>query len=304
MPLTEAKFIALEGNIRETWDAYFKNPQKKDFISDLFNVISKQSAQFTDYTLGAPGKMHDWNGSVHYDSLEAGYTKQYRATKKDTGIQVDADLYEDGEYEAIKSRVNNIAYGVYKTLIYETAQFFNGAFGTDITGPDSAGLCSASHHLVAGDTAQTNTYTLSLDYPAMETILNAMEQWKDDRGDPMLINGNRVIAGPYWRDTCKKLFGSDKEAFTAENQDNVYKDFSYVIHPLITGKKFFVVNTDVMKGGSGLNWFMRKDPRNNMQRDGATAAGDFNTEILSWKVVGRWVKGWTNWFWVAGSNPS
>jgi len=303
MALTEAQFIALEGNIREVWDAYFKNPNNKDFISDLYNVITRKTAQFTDYTLGAPGRMHKWNGSVQYDSIETGYTKQYKPEKFDTGIQVERDLYEDGEYEAIKTRVNNIVQGVQTTLLYDGVAPFNGAFSTATLGPDSAALCSATHHLVPGDTAQSNTFTLSLDYDNLETILNAMENWVNDRGDKMLINGNMIIAGQYWRKTCKQLFGSDKEAYTADNQDNAYKDFSYMIHPLIDGKKFFVVNKEIMKGGSGLNWFMRKDPRN-LERDGDIAKGDFNTEMLSWKAVGRWVKGWTNWHWVAGSNPA
>lgn len=301
MALTEQQFIALEGNIREVWDAYHK--MQKDYIPELFNVIKKDTAQFTDYTVGAAGRMTPWTGSVAYDTFEEGYEKQYRPTKYSTGIQIERDMYEDKEYERIKTRVNNVAYGVFKTLQYESAAIFNGAFGTGVTGPDGAGLCSASHKNTPNASAQSNTNTLSLDYSNLETVLRAMEDWTDDRGDKMLVNGNMIIASPYWRDTCKKMFGSDKEAFTAENQDNVYKDFAFMIHPLITGKKWFVVNKEIMKGGNGLNWFMRRDPRT-LERDGDAAKGDFNTEILSWKAVGRWVKGWTNWFWVYGNNPA
>ena len=299
MALTEAQYIELEGNIRETWDGFFK--MKKDFIPVFYNVIKRNTAQFTDFTFGAPGRMTAWAGSVAYDTFEKGYDKQYRPAKYSTGIQLDRDLYEDKEYEQIKNRVNNISYGVFKTLQYESADPFNGAFGTTVTGPDSAGLCSASHHIVSGDATQSNTGTLSLTYTNLETTLRAMEDWNDDRGDKMLVQGNMVIAAPYWRDTCKKMFGSDKEAFVADNQDNAYKDFKYVIHPLITGKKWFVVSEELMKGGSGLNWFMRRDPRK-LERDGDAARGDFNTEILSWKAVGRWVKGWTNWAWIFGNN--
>jgi hypothetical protein len=119
----------------------------------------------------------------------------------------------------------------------------------------------------------------------------------------MLVEGNMIIAAQYWRDTCKKLFGSKQEAFTADNQDNAYKDFKYMIHPLITGKKWVTVNEDLMKDGQGLNFWMRRDPRT-LERDGAAATGDFNTEMLSWKAVGRWVWKWTNWFWCYGNNPA
>ncbi|MFA4854192.1 MAG: hypothetical protein WC616_02445 [Candidatus Omnitrophota bacterium] len=299
MALTEQQFIELEGNIRETWDAYFK--MKKDYIPSLFNVIKRNSAQFTDYTIGAAGRMTPWEGSVAYDTFVKGYEKQYKPSKLSTGIQVDRDLYEDREYESIKTRVNNIAYGVFKTLQYESAELFNYAFTTTYTGPDSAGLCSASHKNIPTASNQSNTGILDLSYDNLEITLRAMEDWEDDRGDKMLIQGNMIIASPYWRDTCKKLFGSDKEAFVGDNTKNVYKDFKYLIHPLITGHKWFVVVEDIMKGGSGLNWFMRRDPRN-LERDGDAAKGDFNTEKLSWKSVGRWVKGWTNWFFIYGQN--
>jgi len=301
MPLTEQQFIELEGNINKVWDAYFK--MTKDYIPELYNVIKPNTAQFTDFTTGAAGRMTAWTGSVAYDTFEKGYEKQYRPSKYSTGIQIDRDMYEDKEYERIKTKVNNIAYGVFKTLQYESAEPYNGAFGTAITGPDGAGLCSASHKTIPTASNQSNTFTLDLSYDNLETILRAMEDWEDDRGDKMLVQGNLVIASPYWRDTCKKLFGSDKEAFVGDNTKNIYKDFSYVIHPLFAGKKFFVANKELMKGGAGMNFVLRRDPRT-LERDGDAAKGDFNTEILSWKAVGRWVKGWTNWFFIAGSNPS
>lgn len=301
MALTEQQFIELEGNINKVWDSYFK--MKKDYIPELFNIIKKDTAQFTDFTTGAAGRMTPWTGSVAYDSFEKGYEKQYRPQKYSTGIQIDRDMYEDKEYERIKTKVNNIAYGVFKTLQYAGAEIFNGAFGTAITGADGQGLCSASHKTIPTAAVQSNTGTLDLTYANLETTLRAMEDWTDDRGDKMLVQGNFIIASPYWRDTCKKLFGSDKEAFTADNQDNVYKDFEYMIHPLITGKKYFVANKDLMKDGSGLNWFMRRDPRT-LERDGDAAKGDFNTEMLSWKAVGRWVTGWTNPLFLYGQNPA
>lgn len=301
MALTEQQFIELEGNIRSVWDAYFK--MSKDYIPELYKVIKTSTAQITDFTTGAAGRMTAWTGSVAYDSFEKGYEKQYRPTKYSTGIQIERDMYEDREYTRIQTKVNNIAYGLFKTLQYESAEIFNGAFGTTITGPDSAGLCSASHKTIPTASNQSNTNTLDLSYDNLETSLRTMEDLEDDRGDKMLINGNMVISSPYWRDTCKKLFGSDKEAFVGENQKNIYKDFAFIVHPLITGKKWFLANKELMKGGAGLNFVIRRDPRT-LERDGAAAKGDFNTEILSWKAVGRWVKGWTNWFWIYGNNPA
>lgn len=301
MPITEQQFIELEGNVKSVWDAYFK--KKQDLITPIHNVIKDPTAQITDMTIGAPGRMTPWKGTVAYDTFEKGFTKQNRPGKSSTGIQIERDMLEDKEYRRMKTYINGVAYGVDKTLRYESAVILNGAFGTGIVGPDGVGLCSTTHHLVPDDDHQINSGTLDLSYDNIETTQLAMEALVDDRGDEMLIEGNMVIAGPYWRKTCEKLFGSDKEAFTADNTKNAYEGMKYFIHPLVKGKKWFLANEDLMKGGDGLNFWMRRDPRT-LERDGDAAKGDFNTEMLSWKAVGRWVTFWTNWFWIYGQNPS
>lgn len=299
--MNEQQFLELEGNIKEVFKGYFE--KKEDLISPVFNVIKDDTAQITNMTIGAPGRMNAWTGSVSYDEFEKGYTKQVRPSKFSTGIQVDRDMWEDKEYNRIKTHVNAIAYGVDKTIRYESAALFNNAFGTTYTGPDGVGLCSASHKITATSDNQSNTGILDLDYANLETTQLAMESWVDDRGDEMLVEGNLVIAGPYWRKICEKLFGSDKEAFTADNQLNAYKGMKYFINPLIKGKKWFLANEDLLKGGDGLNFWMRRDPRT-LERDGDAAKGDFNTEKLSWKAVGRWVQFWSNWFFIYGHNPA
>ncbi|MGE5436621.1 MAG: hypothetical protein ACM3O3_05285 [Syntrophothermus sp.] len=299
--ITTSTFIALEGNINDIKDAYYKN--NEEYYDKLFNVIRKKQSQFTDMTLGAPGRMKKWAGSVTYDDIDKGYEKQYRVTKYEDGIQIDRDIVEYKEYERIKPIVNNKLFGVVKTMRYESADIFNEAFSTaKYTGPDGASLCSASHRTIPGAALQSNTGTLDLTYDNLETTRRLMRSWKDDRVDKMLVEGKMVIAGDYHEATCKKMFGSDKEAFTDDNNINIYKNFSYFIHPLIEDKKWFVVDPDMMKGGSGLNFFIARDPHD-LERDGATATGDFNSEKLSWKIIGSWDKGWTNWFFIYGNNP-
>ena len=299
MPLTEQQFLVMEGNINAVWDAYYKH--NKDFIPDFFNVIKKSTAQFTDFTVGAAGRMTPWEGSVAYDKFSPGYEKQYRPNKLSTGIQIDRDMWEDKEYERIKTRVSGIAYGVHKTLVHDSAYIFNNATSTNIVGPDGKALGATDHKTTPDADEQSNLGSNELTYEGIEASDLAMEKFKDDRGDEMLIYGDFVIAGPEQRDNCKKLFGSDKEAYVGDNTKNIYQDQGFMIHPLIKGKRWLRVNKTLMKNGQGMNWFMRRDPRK-LERDGAAAKGDFNTEILSWKAVGRWDFGWTNWFFAYVNN--
>ena len=298
MPLTQSQFLEMEGNINAVWDAYHKH--KEDYIPDIFNVITKKTAQFTDFTVGAAGRMTEWQGSVAYDTFEKGYEKQYRPVKYSTGIQIDRDMWEDKEYERIKTRVNSIAYGVHKTLVHDSAYIFNNANSTVITGPDGKPLIATDHKTIPTADEQSNSGSNELTYPGLEASRRALRDLKDDRGDKMLINGNMVIAGSAQEDNCKKLFGSDKEAYVGDNTKNIYKGMKYMIHPLIDGNRWFLVSEELMKQGDGLNWFMRRDPRK-LERDGETALGDFNTERLSWKAVGRYTYGWTNFFFIYGN---
>ena len=298
MPLTQSQFLEMEGNINAVWDAYHKH--KEDYINKIFNVINKNTAQFTDFTVGAAGRMTEWEGSVAYDTFEKGYEKQYRPVKYSTGIQIDRDMWEDKEYERIKNKVNAVAYGVHKTLVYESAEVFNKATSSEIVGPDGKALIASDHKTTPGADDQSNSGTNELTYAGLDTSMQAMESFVDDRGDKMLIYGDMVIAGPAQRDNCKKLFGSDKEAYVGDNTKNIYSDMSFMIHPLISGNRWFLVNKDLMKGGAGFNWFMRRSPKT-LERDGSTALGDFNTEKLSWKSIGRWTKGHTNFFFIYGN---
>jgi len=299
MPLTKQQFLEMEGNINMVWNGYHKS--KKDYIGEFFNVIKKNTSQFTDLTMGTAGRMQPWDGSVAYDTIGKGYEKQYKPTKYSTGIKIERDMWEDKEYERIAKRVKEVAYGVHKTMYYESAEIFNKFTSSEIVGADGQPLGSASHKITPDADAQSNLFTNELTYDGLEATNLSAEAWQDDRGDQMDIYLDFVIAGPRQRDNCKKLFGSDKEAFVGDNTKNIYKDHGFIIHPLITGDKWFYVNKDMMKDGTGFNFFLRRDPRK-LERDKNLDQGDFDTEVLSWKSVGRWTKGWTNWFFIACNN--
>lgn len=300
MPITQEEFIALEGNIKSHSESYYKKTD--DYIAPFYTIETDETAQQTHTTQGAMSKMTEWDGTVAYDTFSYGYSKQVRPIKYSTGLQIPREMVEDGEYKKIKEKTNSMLFAVNKTLRYYSALLFEQAFSTGtFTGPDSAALCSASHHNVPGDTAQSNTGTNELTYDGVEATQLAMKNFTDDKEDKMLIELDLIIAGPNLQKTCKQLFGSEKEAYTADNQLNNYKGMKYLIHPLITGNKWFGANSDAMK--EELIWWMRRNPKK-IERDGATAAGDFNTEIISWKAVGRWKQYWKNWWFIYGNNPS
>ena len=297
--MTQAEFVELEGNIQKTFDAYSK--QKPDYLKQLFNVQTSTKAIENHFGVGAFGQMTPWTGTVAYDDFAGGYTNQYRHEKYSTGVEFNRELYDDEEFQAIKSRVNGTAYAVHKTLQVHGADVFNKAFeATGYNGPDGVSLCSDSHKISGrtGEVAQSNTGVLDLTIDNIDTVMLNMRNFKDDRGDVMDVLGDTIIVGSYWAKTVKQIVGSDKEAYTANNEINVFNDLKYIINPYITGKKWFMANMDLMKGGDGLNFFMRRDPKK-LERD-----SDFDSEVLKWKNVGRWSKGWDTFAFIYGNNPA
>ena len=303
MAMTEAQFIALEGSVKELFKAGLA--QKPDLNASFFKILTDQTAQFTDYMLGAAGQLSPWTGSVNYDDVDLAYSKTYRPKKYSTGIQIDRDMMEDGEYKRlIPMLTSSVADGINTFMNAKGAAFYNDAFaGSLSTTADGAALCSASHYMKSGGAAQNNTGTYDLNYANLNTVLKNMQRLENDRGDKMLIEGSMIIAGLNQQVNLKQLFGSDREAFVGDNQTNAFKDFSYKIHPLIDGDVWFVVNPVLMLNGSGANFWIRRDPKV-LERDGGAAMGDFNTEKISWKSVARLEIGATSWAWIYGSNPS
>jgi hypothetical protein len=278
---------------------------KVDYIPMLYNVINSKRARELHITKGTFGRMAAWNGTVNYEDPVLGYEKEYRTNKFSNGLQVDADTYEDEEYQSIKDDVTELLNSIYDTLQYDAASTFNNAFSSSYTGPDSVALCSASHRLVsAAESVQSNTDTLDMTVSNVDTVITRANEWVNDKGNQMCVQMNMIISGNYWRETGKKIVGSELEPFQANNDKNVIKQLldgdtlKYLCVPRITGKKWFMVSTTMMKSGKGLNWVMRKDPRK-LERD-----SDFDAEVLKWKAVGRWTYGWDSFTWCYGNNPA
>jgi len=295
MATIRENFLELEGSIQEVFDAY--DEKKTDYIPLMYNVQNSTRSQENHLGTGALGQMVEWNGTVNYDDFAKGYEKNYRHIKYTNGLTVEREVLLFKEYKKVANRTNKLAYSVYKTLQTHGASTFNQAFNATAIGPDGVSLCNSAHHLVPDDDAQNNTGTLDLTVDNLETTINAMYDFKDDRGDIMGVMPRVIIVGNYWLKTAKQIVGSDIEPFTADNQKNIYKDeVTYLHNPYITGKKWFMADPDLMK--MYLNWYNARDPKKVEYQD------DFDTEVGKYKSVGMWSKGWDNWAFIYGHNPA
>ena len=292
--LLRENWVEMEGSIQKVLDTIKKNTV--DLTSEFYNISKSNRSQENHLGTGEMGLMSEWDGQVNYDVFQKGYENNYRHKKYSTGIQIERELLDFKEFGEIKKRTNKKSYAIVKTLNHHAVQMFEQAFGS-FKSADGLSLCNDSHLIIPGADAQSNTGTDDMTVDAIEDAQNAMAEFKDDRGHPMMLEGKRIICGQYWKKTAKQIVGSKNEAYTSDNQKNVQDDLTYFCTPWIKGKKWFLIDPTAMKDGGGANWYMARDPRNWEYMD------DFDTEVGKYKAAGMWSNGVDSPFCVFGNNP-
>ena len=231
----------MEGSIQKVLDTIIKN--NTDLTKEFYNITKSNRAQENHLGSGEMGLMSKWDGQVNYDVFEKGHEQNYRHDKYSTGIQIERELLDDKEFGEIKKRTNKKSYAIIKTLNFHAVQMFEQAFGTFVSA-DGLSLCNGSHTIIPGADTQTNTGTEDMTVDSIEDSMIAMREFKDDRGHVMMVQPKLIICGEYWRKTAQQIIGSDREAYTADNQKNTYKSeegLQFMCTPWITGKKWFIV---------------------------------------------------------------
>lgn len=292
--LTRENFQEFEGVLRKVYDIAMK--KKKDYLPLLFNVDTSKRGSEKHMGIGSIGLMKNWTGQVDYDSVGKRWEKTYRHAKYSNGLPLERELFDDEEYAEIKRRTRLLATSVYMTRQTHGYSMLNNAFDTAYTGADTKPLC-ATDHPYAPDNAtdtQSNAGTYDLTPKNLEIVYNKMIDFKDDRGNVLGVNPRLIIVGNHYRKTAKEIVGSDKEPYTGDNTVNIYKDeMNYLYVPWILGKKWFLADPDLMK--DHFNWYNRRTPKIEFDPD-------FDTEVIKYKVVGRWSFGWDEWFSIFGCN--
>jgi hypothetical protein len=298
MPITREQWIEVESATYELWDLLDKdNP---DFNAMLYNVKKSTKSQENHLGIGSMGQMSPWTGTVSYAEFKKGFEKGYRHAKYSSGIQAEEELYLFEEYDEIAKRTSKLNESVYKTLQAHGVSTFNNAFDSTFAGPDEVALCSETHDYSPSDgTHQSNTGTYSLTPPNLRTVYNKMLKFVDDKGDMSFTMPTILLTGIEYDEEAEKICGPNagsKEPGIADNDANILKGrLTHIFHPLITGKKWFLIDGKRMK--NRLYWYNALIPK--IKTD-----GDFDTEVQKFKVVGLWSYGYDSWDFLYGCEAS
>ncbi|MCL6559351.1 MAG: Mu-like prophage major head subunit gpT family protein [Firmicutes bacterium] len=295
MGMTREQFAEfLNPIIHEVYDLTLR--EKKDFVTELYDVNTTKLWEETIHGVGALGLMQPWAGTVHYDDAVPLYKKTFVQKKYSLGLQIERELWEFSQHAKIKDRIKGLATSVFRTRQLHAISVFNNAFTAN--GADGVPLCSANHPFSPSDpTVQSNTDTLALTGDNLEAVAIKMQEFTDDRGNKLLIQPDTLIVPRALKAKALEITKSDKKPHVgAENAINVHygEDWDVVVIPWLTdANNWFVVDSQLMKQ-IGLKWFESRKPIPERNED-------FDTEFLKWKVVCLYDYGFVRWEWIFGN---
>lgn len=231
--------------------------------------------------------------------FDKGYIKTYTHREYPAKITIQRKMLDDNLYPQITDAARRVGVATMRKKEIDAASVFNNAFSASFTGADAVALCSDSHPQSpdrAGST-QDNNFALVLNKTNLRTVREAMMAFTDDRGNKLGITPDLLLVPPALEDDALPLVQSALDPSSANNAINPMASRFKVVtwHYLTDSNAWFLIDSTQMK--LSLDWFTRTPE---------TLTREVRDETLSssWIAYMRYSFGWSDWRWVAGSNPS
>lgn len=291
---------ALEPGIRE-WFFLGANRRASN-VMGLFGVMTSEKAAEHMSGVGAlsPDSWEQFSktGAVPSVSFDAGYKKTFTNTSYVVSLRVSADLIADSQYTELMNMSEQFGDSATLKRYTDAASVFNNAFSSSFLGADGVALCSDSHPngpTVSG--TQDNNGTLSLTKANVRTVREAMQAFKDDRGNIVSVVPNAIVVPPALEDDAIEITRSVLDPNTGNNTVNPqFGRFSVITdHYLTDSNAWFMVDSVLAR--QSLKWFDREPLSIRLD----------TVEKTVWAVYVarmRYAYGWRDWRWVYGNNPS
>ena len=289
--------VALDPALQEV---FFQEYEQIPMIlaGQILGVRQSTQARETIQRVGSFGEPQAWNGQVYYDTARPDYQIVFAHTHLTLGFKVDQEMFEDMQYSNIFDSAAALGQGFARRRVRDEAAMLQNAFEAGVVGYDGVSLVNAAHPRSQSDaTAVSNTLgTVALTEAQLNNAVVRLETLGDDKGQETNAMATHLIVGRELRSTAQKLVGSQLEPESGNNAINTFTGLNLIVHPMITGKKWFVV--DAMQARRSALWQNRILPQFNATWDN----GD--TLVRSFWGRMRYSYGWTDFRWMVGSNAT
>ncbi len=284
--------------------------------TDIFPIDTSQKA-YEDYQgVGELGQ-EGWNefekaGRVPYDGFDPGWKTRLEHREYAKGVILQRKLMDDNLYpeagipKDYTGKVEKLADSLAVNREKSAADVFNNAFtdtgkdaeGFSVSGADGVGLCSTVHvDSPSHSTTQSNKGTEVLSAEGIKAVRLLMRRFKDDRGNQIATHPDLLLVPPELEDTALELMATDREVGSANNTVNILKNrFKVVAWDYLTDSNAWFMIDSVLKD-EFLVWLDRIEPE-------FASTQDFDTIQAKFRAYQRYSRGFIDWRWVYGSNPS
>ena len=219
------------------------------------------------------------------------------------GFMITRRTVEDDQYNKANQGAKWLGHAANMTKEYRSAGLLDDAFaGSTYLGIDGLSLINTAHTLINSDSTVANrpASDFGVSMTGVTTFFDLAQNIKDENGDPCKMFPDTVLISnnaPDWH-RILQIFGTEKEPFTAENQENAVR--KRLPTPKIVVSRY---------KSSTRSWFMIDSKMNDahfVTRRALTFDDDFdfNTDAALYKATMRfliWFVDWRGWL---GSNPT
>lgn len=292
---------ALDPIVRKWFEQGFS--RRPSLIQTLFNVQGSDRAYEEISSIGAVG-IDAWDnyersgGQVSQADFSQGFKKTYTHSEKTLEVQIERKFLDDNNYRQITDPALRLGDSAALKREVDAASVFNNAFSGTFTGADGVALCSASHPLSPSNAAvQSNSFALTLTKDNVATAREAMQAFTDDNGNKVAVTPNLLLVPPSLEDEALEITKSLLDPTSANNTINAQAGRFQVVawHYLTDSNAWFMIDSTLMK--MHLDWFNRV-PLSIVPKV------EDKTLKATWIAYMRYSYGWSDFRWVAGSNPS
>jgi phage major head subunit gpT-like protein len=283
--------------------------RRSSLISQIYNVEPSERAFEEHLGIGqfsSQGWDFEKTGRVQYDDRNKGYLKRFTHVEFAKGFVVQRKLIDDNLFAIPANNARELGDSAFRFREKAAALLFTNAFtdsGTDdygfpIAGPDAVGLASTAHpHSPIDSTTQSNEGTLALTKDNVRTTRQDHMALTDDRGDILNVMPDRLLVPPELEDDALTINRSTLDPTSANNAINPQagRFTTDVWHYLTDANAWFMI--DSARRRRDLIWYERIPVEFDREQD-------FDTLESKFRAYQRFSRGWRDWRWVFGQNPS
>ena len=257
----------------------------------LFEMSSMTRAWIEEVSVSSFGLLavRGEGAQTTMDSEQQGFITRYTPTEYSLGFIITRNMLDDDLYAVVgERRAKGLAFSVRQTVETVAANVYNRAFNSSYTGGDGVSLLNAAHVNIAGANYANQLATAAdLSEASLEQARIDLMKFTNDRGLKISIMPKSLIVPVDLVNEAEKILKTPTTPFSAELTVNVAKGIfpgGLIVNHYLTDTDAWFIRTN---SPDGMKFMWRKEPKFDTDND-------FLTDNAQYKVVTRFVAGWTD----------